>query len=99
MIHIYGIHRMREKNVVRYSSSCSCLAFRLFYRAGSQRISLLLAKGVFYALDNIRHAADLVVIGDGQLLHTGWLYPHLASSSPGCPGNQLGNRPARCNLK
>ena len=35
MIHIYVIHRMREKNVVRYSSHVL------------QRISLCLAKGVF----------------------------------------------------
>lgn len=87
MIYIYGIHRMREKNVVRYSSHAL------------QRFWLFLAKGALYALDNICNPADLVVPRDGQLLHTGWLYPHLAVNSSGCPGNQLSNRTARCNLK
>ena len=98
MIHMYGIHRMRKRIVVRYSFHV--LDSDSSAEAGLQRISVLfLTKGVFYALDNICHAADLVVIGDGQLLHTGWLHSHLASGSSGCPGNQLSNRPARCNLK
>ncbi len=87
MIHIYGIYRMREKNGMRYSSH----AF--------QQITLSLANGVFHALDDICHAADYVVSGNGQLLHTGWLYPHLAVNSSGCPGNKSSNRAARCNLK
>jgi hypothetical protein len=97
MIRIYGIHRMREKNVVRYSSNV--LNSDSFAEPVCSGISLFLTKGGLYALDNICHAADLVVIGDGQLLHTGWLYPHLASGSSGGPGNQLSNRPSRCNLK
>jgi hypothetical protein len=98
MIHMYGIHRMRKRIVVRYSFHV--LSSDSFAEPGLQRISVLfLAEGAFYALDNICYAADLVVIGDGQLLHTGWLYPHLAFGSSGCPGNQLGNRPARRSLR
>jgi hypothetical protein len=54
---------------------------------------------VSYALDNICNPAGLVVVGDGQLLHAGWLHPHLACNSLGCLGNKLSIRPARCSLK
>ena len=97
MIHMYGIHRMRKRIVVRYSFQVLDSGF--FCRAGLQRISMFLTKGGLYALDNIRYAADLVAIGDGQLVHTGWLHSHLASGSSGGLGNQLSNRPSRCNLK
>src|SRR5260370_39067770 len=80
----------------------SCGILRLswgFYRAALQAISVLfLRKGCVYALDDICNPANLVVPGDGQLLHTGWLYPHLAANRCGCPGNKLSNRTARCNL-
>jgi hypothetical protein len=35
-------------------------------------------KGAANALDDICDAADPVVVGVGQFLHTGWLHPHLA---------------------
>jgi len=41
MIHMYGIHRMREKNVMRYSSAVLRSLPRGLYRAGLQPISVL----------------------------------------------------------
>ena len=86
MIHMYGIHRMRKENVVRYSSHVL------------QRISLVFSGGL-YALDNICNTPDLVASGDGQLLHIRWVYPHLAVNSCGGPGNKPINRAAGRHLK
>ena len=92
MIHMYGIHRMREKTVMRYSSAVlGSLPSRF-------AADLSVVSRDVYALDDICNPANLVVPGDGQLLHTGWLYPHLAANRRGCPGNKLSHRTARCNL-
>jgi hypothetical protein len=98
MIHMYGVHRMRKRNFVRYPFHV--LDSDSFAEPVCSGISVLfLKKGVIYALDNICYPADLVVPGDGQLLHIGWLYPHLAVNRCGCPDNKLNNRTARCNLR
>jgi hypothetical protein len=56
-------------------------------------------KEVFDALDDICNTAGLVVPGDGQFLHAGWLYPHPVVNRSGCSGNKLSNRTERCSLK
>ena len=95
MTHVYSIRSMRETKVVRYSSHG--IAFCI--RAGCSGWSVVFTGGSFHALDNICNPAGPVVVGDGQLLHAGWLHPHLACNSFGCPGNKPSIRTARCSLK
>ncbi len=90
---------MHETKIALYSS-------RVVDRIGEPRIpsrfcrgsSLALGKECFHALDNFRDTAGLVVPGDGQLLHAGWLYPHPALDSFGCPGNKLSDGAAGRSL-
>jgi hypothetical protein len=51
------------------------------------------------ALDNIYHAADLVVPGAGQFLHAGWLRPPSARGGSDRPGDQRIHWPERRSLR
>src|SRR5208337_5373939 len=75
---MYSIHRMRDSSSMRYA----------LHRLRFGRISLK-KKGVFHALDHICNAADSVVVGLGEFLHAGWLYPPPAGSGCDYPRSQL----------